>query len=156
MGLLVQNAQDRHFQQWPILGRSGPAPDFGPVATTYYGELDSLKNWITIRLEWLDANMPGLCVPTGLAENTISDNLICYPNPAQDNLTVDYTLSAPVNVTVRLYNSLGAEVSSSAQGKQVAGRHSLTIDTSNLAPGVYILRFEKGEEIISKKIVVTE
>lgn len=156
MELLVQNAQDRHFQQWPILGRSGPAPDFGPVATTYSGEVDSLKNWITIRLAWLDANMPGLCVPTGLAENTISDNLICYPNPAQDNLTVDYTLSAPVNVTVRLYNSLGAEVSSSAQGKQVAGRHSLTIDTSNLAPGVYILRFEKGEEIISKKIVVTE
>lgn len=68
VGVRVQNAQARHFQKWPILGMSGPAPDVGPVATTYAAELDSLKAWIALRLDWLDANIPGMCNSVGMAE----------------------------------------------------------------------------------------
>ncbi|QQR85861.1 MAG: CotH kinase family protein [Flavobacteriales bacterium] len=64
----VQNAQQRHFQKWPILGISGPAPEVNPVATTYAAEIDTLKAWIMRRLDWLDANMPGLCDGTALPE----------------------------------------------------------------------------------------
>jgi CotH kinase protein len=84
MGLLVQNAQARHFKKWPILGLSGSAPDFGPVATTYYAELDSLKKWIGIRLQWMDENMPGLCSPVSNGDDeTFSANIFqFFPNPS--------------------------------------------------------------------------
>ena len=53
---------------------SGAAPDFGPVATTYNAELDSLKSWISTRLQWLDANMPGLCTTTSITETNLFRN----------------------------------------------------------------------------------
>ena len=56
----VQYAQARHFQKWPILGISGPAPEVGAIANTYSAELDTLKAWITRRLAWLDINLPHL------------------------------------------------------------------------------------------------
>ena len=82
IGDRVQNAQARHFQKWPILGVGGPAPDVGPVATTYAGELDSLKAWITLRLAWLDVNIPGTCINTSVETYQAESNLSCYPNPS--------------------------------------------------------------------------
>jgi CotH kinase protein len=82
IGDRVQNAQARHFQKWPILGIGGPAPDVGPLATTYTGELDSLKAWISLRLAWLDANIPGVCSPDGVVENGTEAPLTCFPNPS--------------------------------------------------------------------------
>jgi len=69
---LVQFAQARHFQKWPILGISGPAPEPGAIAVTYNAELDTLKAWINLRLQWLDDSIPGLCSVTNIDEQTIS------------------------------------------------------------------------------------
>ncbi|MBL8000732.1 MAG: CotH kinase family protein, partial [Flavobacteriales bacterium] len=76
IGDRVRYAQQRHFQKWPILGISGPAPEVNPVATTYAAELDTLKAWITRRLVWLDAHMPGLCTTVGLAEAALPPGLL--------------------------------------------------------------------------------
>jgi hypothetical protein len=82
MGAIVKNAQVRHFKKWPILGISGPAPEVLAIANTYAAELDTLKSWIKVRLNWLDANMPGLCETTGINEQTPSSDLLTYyPNP---------------------------------------------------------------------------
>ena len=156
MRTLVQHAQARHFQKWPILGLSGPAPDFGPLATTYYGEIDSLKSWISTRLQWLDANIPGLCVPTGVTETSLSNSLHCYPNPANDYFILDYSLPLAMNVSLRLYDCLGTEVLSSNKGAQSTGQHSLKLETATLSPGIYILKFERGTTVTSEKIIVLE
>jgi spore coat protein CotH len=157
MRTLVQNAQVRHFKRWPILGMSGPAPDFGTVAATYDAEIDSLKSWISTRLQWLDANMPGLCVISNAAEPTILDSVNCYPNPANDYFIVDYSLSAPTNVAVRLYNYLGSEVLSTIQEtQQNSGQYSFKLETQTLPTGVYILKLETGNKVISKKIIVVK
>ncbi|HRH39102.1 MAG TPA: CotH kinase family protein, partial [Flavobacteriales bacterium] len=81
VGARVQNAQARHFQKWPLLGLSGPAPEVLACATTYNAELDTLKGWIAQRLAWLDANMPGLCSQESVSENAGATALTCYPNP---------------------------------------------------------------------------
>lgn len=65
---LVQNAQQRHFQKWPILGMSGPAPEAGPFGTTYAEDLEVLKQWIATRLAWLDDNIPGVCNGVAVGE----------------------------------------------------------------------------------------
>ena len=153
---MVINAQIRHFKKWPLLGLSGPAPDFGPVAITYTAEIDSLKNWIRIRLNWLDENIPGICRTTGTGVDKINSliNFNCYPNPAQDYFTIDYTLQSPTNVAVRLYNYLGTEVLSLPQTTKNTGHHALKLETVTLSPGIYVLKFDVGKSVISKKIVV--
>ena len=151
---LVQNSQARHFQKWPILGLSGPAPDFGPVASTYNAEIDSLKNWIGIRLQWLDANIPGLCTSTSVNEMNVSTKVNCYPNPANDCINVEYFLPSSMNTSIRLYDYLGSEVLTTIPTMENLGNHSLKLETNTLSNGVYILNFECGKDVISKKIIV--
>ena len=154
MGALVQNAQSRHFQKWPILGLSGPAPDLGEVPDTYLGELESLKNWIGIRLDWLDENIAGLCTSAGLIEyNTITE-LKIYPNPAVDELLVNFSLAASSMVSIRLHNQIGSEVMSQEYGLQNEGQHQFKIDTAELSTGLYHLKIEVGTEVLTKKISV--
>ena len=107
VGSVVQNAQARHFKKWPILGKSGPAPDFGVVATTYYAELDSLKGWINIRLNWLDANMPGLCATTAIEQLKPSGALKYYPNPSSGTIHFEGMISEASPSTLNIYEISG-------------------------------------------------
>jgi hypothetical protein len=152
---LVQFAHERHFKKWPILGMSGPAPEIGAIATTYNAELDTLKGWINLRLQWLDANIPGICSNTGVSTFNISNGIKCYPNPTNNYFNIEYSLSAPTNVSFIIYNYLGAEVLSIKKERQNNGQHSLKLETINLLPGIYILKIQRGEDILTKKIVVS-
>jgi hypothetical protein len=106
---LVQNAQARHFQKWPILGISGPAPEVGNVATTYNGELDTLKAWINLRLQWLDANIPGLCPNVFINDDRqeISNNLRYYPNPGNGNFHFEGDLNSAHPLQMTVYDLAG-------------------------------------------------
>jgi hypothetical protein len=154
IGTTVQNAQARHFQKWPLLGHTGPDWEIEPIAATYNAELDTLKNWINKRLLWLDANIPGLCITTDVTETSLSGTVNCYPVPASSYLIIDYSLPSAMNISVRLYNYLGTEVLSIPPITQSTGQHSLKLETKTLSSGVYILIFERGKDVISKKITV--
>lgn len=57
---LLNEAQTRNFQRWPILGEwTWPNYYYG---NTYQEEVDWLKNWTKDRLIWLDANIPRIGV----------------------------------------------------------------------------------------------
>ena len=91
---VVQKAQARHFQKWPILGVSGPAPEVNAIATTYAAEMDTLKNWIKVRLNWLDTHIPGHCIQvnTGITQTKVNEALQYYPNPSTGNFHFEGTL----------------------------------------------------------------
>lgn len=113
IGSRVQHAQVRHFQKWPILGISGPAPEVNPAATSYAAELDTLKAWITRRLVWLDANMPGLCTPiAGIAASTRAPGVqvLVDPHSAQ----VRFTSLEQGPFTLWVHDVLGRTVSQMA------------------------------------------
>lgn len=103
---IVQNAQVRHFQRWPILGVSGPAPEVGAIATTYSAEMDTLKNWIKVRLQWLDANIPGNCVaiPSELSTLNSSSILSYSPNPSSGNIHFKGELKSKGSCKMSIYN----------------------------------------------------
>lgn len=55
-------AQKRHFTKWKILG-TNPGGFNAYIASSYLDEMNRLKNWIRNRLNWMDANLPGRCIP---------------------------------------------------------------------------------------------
>jgi subtilisin-like proprotein convertase family protein len=52
-------AQQRNFTRWPILG-TYVWPNPSPIPANYAGEILELKNFMAGRINWLDANMPGV------------------------------------------------------------------------------------------------
>jgi len=144
---LVQNAQARHFQKWPILGLSGPAPELGDVATTYNAELDTLKSWMSIRLQWLDTNIPGLCTTSAVNENLYADTFNCFPNPAGKQLTISID-NKLINQPYRLYDFTGKLIKSG----MLESNYSV-IDISSLAKGVYFIIALDGYNQYSQRII---
>jgi len=53
------SAQQRNFQKWNILG-TYVWPNYF-IGNSYADEIQILKTWISGRLNWMDANMPGNC-----------------------------------------------------------------------------------------------
>jgi len=138
VGSLVENAQARHFQKWPILGFSGPAPEVGAIATTYDAELDTLKNWISLRLQWLDENIPGLCIYTGIENQQMTSTVLnVYPNPSNSFIYVEGDFSEAVEY--ELFSPIGNRL---LMGTITSNRQR--IDLSHLPPNIYFLKLEEN------------
>lgn len=105
---LVENAQVRHFQKWPVLGVAGFSPELQPDPLTYAEELTKLKNWISLRLQWLDENIPGNCYIdyTGINSN-VTGNLNLYSSLGSGQLNVSGSISNQFNSIIKIYDLQG-------------------------------------------------
>ncbi len=82
-------------------------------------------------------------------------NLSVYPNPASSDVNITVSLIKSENVTVNIYNSLGALVHSEVKNMQ-AGDTNVTLSTANLSNGMYSVTVSTGNQISSKKLNVTK
>lgn len=149
VGTLVQNAQARHFQKWPILGMSGPAPESGPFAATYAQDLQFLKQWIATRLAWLDNNIPGFCSGVGVADASANDALRVYTEAGTGRVSFVGNWSAG-NHHLLIHDMAGREVRSIpiAQGASIV---DLNLDRS----GTYMHTLLRDGLVVSRgKLVV--
>lgn len=98
----LQEATGRHFQKWDILGKAtNGSPEVDNQPATYDAAINQIKNWLRIRLEWLDKNMPG----TVTSVQAISGQGIrIFPNPASDLIFIE---SKKKITRIQFYNSLG-------------------------------------------------
>jgi hypothetical protein len=146
---LVNDAQVRHYERWPILGINVGTPEVDDQPATYAGEITKFKNWVSTRLDWLDANMPGeyvVNVPEEMADNSIQVNL--FPNPVSDRLYIESDESMR---TIEIYNSTGVKVATYIEN----GVFTASIDVNRLNQGIFIARitFEHNRFFIIKFII---
>ncbi len=81
-----------------------------------------------------------------------------YPNPFNPATTIKYYLPKTENVTLRIYNSLGREVRTLIDKKQLDGYHTVTWDGKDnagrtVSSGVYLYRLSAGEKIRNRKMM---
>jgi len=88
------------------------------------------------------ANLPG--------ELTIHQN---YPNPFNPTTTVPFELPRRSDVVLTVYDLLGREVVRTTQTLP-AGSHTIEVDMSDLASGVYLYRLRAGDISDSKKMLL--
>jgi hypothetical protein len=101
-------------------------------------------------------NMYDSNVPTGITmvgDNTSGMNV--YPNPANNNAELSYSVAESGTTDVRMYDVAGREVSVIAQGSHAAGTYRATLNTAILPEGVYIIRMVSGDAITTRRIVIT-
>lgn len=64
-----------------------------------------------------------------------------YPNPFNPTTAISFDLPEDANVSLKVYDMLGAEVSTLSNGHIQAGRHTINFNGANLASGIYIYKF---------------
>ncbi len=85
-----------------------------------------------------------LCVTTGVNEiQNSTNNILVYPNPANNLLTVQ--LSTTENFTVEVFNTLGENIFKSSNKK--------SIDVSSFSQGMYFINVQQGNKKMLAKFV---
>ena len=76
----------------------------------------------------------------GVHENIFISSLQLYPNPAQHQATLGYTLLSASHVKIELTDLLGNTVSVVSDEMEQAGDHQAIVYLRSRAPGIYFLR----------------
>jgi len=79
-----------------------------------------------------------------------------YPNPFNPSTTIKYELPARSHVQLAVFNTLGQQVATLAEGEVEAGYHEVKFDASELASGVYLYRMQAGEFVQTRKLVLLQ
>jgi PKD repeat protein len=77
-----------------------------------------------------------------------------FPNPAQSQLNVDWINADGGTVTFQVFNSKGSVCLEQSFSNLVTGINRLVIDTSELAAGVYVIRFSDNKITQSYRFVI--
>ena len=75
-----------------------------------------------------------------------------YPNPFNPDTKISFSIPAKREVKLIVYNILGQEVTTLADGEFTAGYHEVEFDGSGYASGVYLYRLRTGETSITRKM----
>ncbi len=79
-----------------------------------------------------------------------------YPNPFNPVTVISYDLPVTTQVSLKVYDLLGKEITALVDGMQDAGFKSVEFDASNLASGVYLYRLQAGDFVATRKLVVVK
>ncbi len=79
-----------------------------------------------------------------------------YPNPFNPSTNIKYSIPADGNVTLKVYDILGKEVSTLVNEFQQAGTFDVVFEGSSLASGVYYYQLTSGELTSTKKLMLTK
>jgi len=89
-------------------------------------------------------------VQSEVAEMTVN----IYPNPVRTQANVKFDVIGNQNVNYQVYDMMGRLVMDRNLGRMAKGSYEITVNTSELSTGSYILRLSEGEHNSSVKFLV--
>lgn len=90
--------------------------------------------------------------PTGLPKTfALFQN---YPNPFNPTTIIKYDVPKTSQVTIKVYDILGREVTTLVDSKQAAGRYSIQFNGARYASGVYFFRMIAGSFVKIQKMML--
>lgn len=79
-----------------------------------------------------------------------------YPNPFNPSTTIRFTIPEKSNVTLKVFDMLGREVTTLVNEVKDAGTHKVTFDASNLTSGMYLYTINAGNFTATKKMILVK
>ncbi len=77
-----------------------------------------------------------------------------YPNPFNPSTTIDYSVAAAGNVSLKVYSVLGTEVATLVNKEMKSGNYSVKFDAKNLSSGIYFYQLRSGNVNITKRMLL--
>jgi len=155
LGVYLDEAQERNFNKWKILGNYVWPNYF--VGNTWQEEMTYLNNWVLNRLSWMDANMPGICDPSGTISMYSEIYIDVYPNPFHDYITFRIHSPEHGHLNIRVFDLLGREVKVLSANIMASEEKDIQWNTNteaNTPSGIYLFVIEiDGRRVESGRIV---
>jgi hypothetical protein len=77
-----------------------------------------------------------------------------YPNPFNPTTTINYSIKSAGEVTLKIYDMIGAEVASLVNESQEAGSYSVEFNAADLPSGMYVYRLSTNNFVGTKKLLL--
>ncbi|MBK9097155.1 MAG: T9SS type A sorting domain-containing protein [bacterium] len=103
-----------------------------------FADPDSITN--------VDADVEGLLNDFSLSQN--------FPNPFNPSTVIGYQLPVSSNVTIKVYDPLGREVTTLVNEEKSAGSYEVSFNASHLSSGLYFYRLQVGSFVETKKMIL--
>jgi hypothetical protein len=176
-GILLtwQTASESDLSYWQIERRTAGSSAYAglaqvPAANTPSGHTytytdHSAQAGIVHEYRLVDVDMNGV--------RTTHDDLVCsasitdfggmlqdyyladnYPNPFNPETRIAFSLPQACEVQLKVFDIVGKEVATLAQGQLSAGEHSATFQAGNLPSGLYFYTLTAGSFTQTKKMVL--
>jgi hypothetical protein len=84
-------------------------------------------------------------------EYSLSQN---YPNPFNPSTEINYSLAKSGNITLKIYNLLGSEVTTLVNGFMEAGKHSVKFDANDITSGIYFYTIKADNFTSTRKMIL--
>jgi hypothetical protein len=94
---------------------------------------------------------------SGIATSPIAIGAVSlFPNPANENATVNFTLTENSTVSLKVYDMTGNEVMIVSDKAQMAtGDYSMQVETAGLSTGIYFMTLSTGDGSVTRRLTVT-
>jgi len=134
-----------------------------PLCRIYYYEMtdsiiciDKIVDIVSNNIERTVTEIHGECWefdPTGISNFDKSNYFQLVPNPASSEVNIDLHFSKALNARISVINAVGQVIFS--QNILNAEKQRVTVSTSDLANGIYLINLMTEKGMITKKLVVS-
>lgn len=77
-----------------------------------------------------------------------------YPNPFNPVTTIQFSIPQRSNVTLKVYDVLGKEITTLVNEEKERGVYTVNFDATSLASGIYLYRIQAGSFTETKKMIL--
>lgn len=146
IAVLTADARSRHFVRYPVFNGTNGTPEVQPIAVDYDDEVQRQKDWIALRLSWLDDNLPGTCTGMGIGPLDAEVVVRAFPNPACERFYIE---SGSVLGNISVFDASGRAVH-----HELVQGHRAILDCSDWSAGAYqvVIATERGP-VVRRSIV---
>lgn len=92
--------------------------------------------------------------PSSFVEVSVIRKLEVFPNPATDQLSIEFELTEVNPVSIGLFDVTGKRVIEIADNEISSGINTLNIDISSLCSGIYYLAIQNNSGKLVKKVIL--
>jgi predicted aspartyl protease len=96
--------------------------------------------------------IPSTIAVKNITKNTF--NLSLFPNPAQQQVMLEYQLNEKSQVQITVFDTLGKVVLQTNKEQQLAGKQQVKLNISGLGTGVYYVEMKVNDGVVVEKLVV--
>jgi len=119
---------------------------FCNVEGTEYSNFSAIQQFSTLTAKSLEKTIA--------SKRNINTDFNVYPNPFNENFSIEYNIPQNGNVTIELFDLKGQKISTIANKYETEGNHTITNSLSNNNnSNIYFVRFIFNNEVVIKKIV---